>query len=149
MHFSQKQYETSLCLKSNVRDLNLHLRHRYLDRQQLRELRHYTLFMPILLAALLFGVLAFFFSYYTRFLRKVFLPTCDYQHLNLTIREEIIFVSQYGTIFLISIHFILLGLPLYAISIQMLVSACLERIRSREEHYRFNYSNFPNIPGFK
>ena len=136
-------------LKSNVRDLNLHLRHRYLYRQQLRELRNYTLFMPVLLTALLFGVLAFFFSYYTRFLRIFLLSNCDYQHLNLTILGGIIFVSKYGTLFLFSIHFILLGLPLYAISIQMLVSACVKRIRSREEHYRFNYSNFPNIPGFK
>ena len=131
-------------LKSNVRDLSLHFRHRYLYKQQLRELQYYTIFMPILLAALFLGVLALLFSNSTHFLRLILLSTCA----DPIILKGIFFLSRYGTLLLISIHLILLGLPLYTISIQMLVSACLKRIRSREEHYRFNYSNFPNIRGF-
>ena len=136
-------------LKSNVRDLNLHLRHRNLYKQQLRELQYYTIFIPILLTALFFGVLAIILSYYTQFVSKIIIATCEYQHQNPIIFKGNIFVSRYGTLVMISIHFILLGLPLYAISIQMLVAACLKRIRSREEHYRFNYSSFPNNPAFE
>ena len=136
-------------LKSNVRDLNLHLRHRYLYRQQLRELQFYTQFMPVLLTAWFFTVLTTVFSFYTLFIQNILVITCEYQRLSPTISKGFLFISEYGRLFLFSIHFILLGLPLCAISIQMLVSACVKRIRSREEHYRFNYSSFPNIPGFK
>ena len=132
-------------LKSNVRDLNLHFRNRYLYRQQLKHLQIYSVYMPILLAALFFGVLAISFTCYSQSLQLILISTCLYP----AGFNEVLYLSRYGTLIMISIHFILLGLPLYAVSIQMFVSACLKRIRSREEHYRFNYSNFPNIPGFK
>ena len=129
-------------LKSNVRDLDLHFTHRSLYREQLKLLQTYTVFMPILLTALFFGVLAIFNSYYTRVIHLFLRSNCEYQFQNFAILKKFIFVSKYGTLLAISIHFILLGLPLYAISIQILVSACLKRIRSKEEHFRFNYSTF-------
>ena len=52
-------------LKSNVRDLKLHLSNRHLYREQLRLLQICKIFMPILLAALFFGVCALFSHFFS------------------------------------------------------------------------------------
>ena len=146
-------------LKSNVRDLSLHFTNRYLYRRQLREFQIYTLFMPILLAALFFGVLAlivhFYFSFYiiTLYASGPKIPIISLLHqimknnFDLPIDSVLLSVFHYGALVLLTLHFLLLGLPLYGISIQMFLSACVKRIRGKQQKYRFNYSDFPQLLG--
>ena len=146
-------------LKSNVRDLSLHFTNRYLYRRQLREFQIYTLFMPILLAALFFGVLAlivhFYFSFYiiTLYASGPKIPIISLLHqimknnFDLPIDSVLLSVFHYGALVLLTLHFLLLGLPLYGISVQMFLSACVKRIRGKQQKYRFNYSEFPHLLG--
>ena len=141
-------------LKSNVRDLELTFTHCSLFREQLKLLQTYTVFMPILLAALFFGALTILLHHYSLVVYIFFVYPCpsrpvatlNYEYINqIPIGEILITISRFCVLGLMSIHLLLLGLPLYAVSIRMFASACFNRIRRKEQNYRFNYSNFSNI----
>ena len=143
-------------LESHLRDLDLHLTDRSLYKEQLKLLEVYAVFMPILLAALLFGVLAIMFRSYSFLIYVLFVLQCasEYPILSLLykngisdfhIDESVYVFSEYGTLVLLTIHFFLLGLPLYGISIEMFVTACIKRFGKKKQNYRYNYSHFPHL----
>ena len=141
-------------LKSNVRDLKLHLSNRHLYREQLRLLQIYKIFMPILLVALFFGICALFSHFYFYIGVSLFGSHCFNSAIGYaTILESyslpsmLIFylynVSGYSTLILLTIHFILLGFPIFSFSIGMLITACAKKLfcKKKESHYRFNHQN--------
>ena len=134
-------------LKSNVRDLDLHFTHRSLYRQQLKLLQAYTVFMPILLTALFFGVLTVLFHHYLFIVNIMFNNLCTPSSINpsAAINELFNNLQKFGTLILMSIHFLLLGLPMYILSLQMLLSVIIKKFRRNNEIFRFNYNNFANL----
>ena len=134
-------------LKSNVRDLDLHFTHRSLYRQQLKLLQTYTVFMPILLTALFFGVLTVLFHHYLFIVNIMFNNLCTPSSINpsTAINELFSNLQKFGTLILMSIHFLLLGLPMYILSLQMLLSVIIKKFRRNNENFRFNYTNFANL----
>ena len=141
-------------LKSNVRDLKLHISQRYLYREQLKLLQIYKIFMPILLTAIFFGVCALFSHFYcyigiSLFWSKCFNSAIGYpSKLNSdTLPLKFIYYldsfSEYSSLILLTTHFILLSLPILSISIGMLVSNCAKRFcyQRNEKNYRFNHQN--------
>ena len=135
-------------LKSNVRDLSLHFTNRFLYWQQLRLLRIYTVYIPILLTALFFGLLALLFHHYLLLLNIALSNYCTpsiFPNLE-TVYVDIFYnLQNFGTLLLMLTHFLLLGLPMYIISIQMVVIAFVKKIRRNKEIYRYNYTNFHNL----
>ena len=140
-------------LKSNVRDLKLHLSNRHLYREQLRLLQIYKIFMPILLAALFFGVCALFSHFYCYVGISLFGSHCfnsaigyasTLKSYSLPLRFIYLdYVKDYSTIILLTIHFILLGFPIFSFSAGMLITACAKKLfyKKKESHYRFNHQN--------
>ena len=141
-------------LKSNVRDLKLHLSNRHLYREQLRLLQIYKIFMPILLVALFFGVCALFSHFHfniviplfgSHFLNPAIGYTSTLKSYSLPLRFIFYLdnVSEYATLIFITIHFILLGFPIFSFSIGMLIIACVKKVfyKKKESHYRFNHQN--------
>ena len=134
--------------KSNVRDLKLHLSNRHLYREQLRLLQIYKIFMPILLAALFFGVCALFSHFYFDIGILLFWSHCYNSAIGYAITLKsyslplrFIFylenVSEYSTLIFVTIHFILLGFPIFSFSIGMLITACAKKLfcKKKESHY--------------
>ena len=141
-------------LKSNVRDLKLHLSNRHLYREQLRLLQIYKIFMPILLAALFFGVCALFSHFYLYIVIPLFSSHCFNSAIghastskSYSLPSRLIFylynVSGYSTLILLTIHFILLGFPIFSFSAGMLITACAEKLfhKKKENLFRFNHQN--------
>ena len=141
-------------LKSNVRDLKLHLSNRHLYREQLRLLQIYKIFMPILLAALFFGVCALFSHFYfcvgiSLFWSHCFNSAIGYATIlnSYSLPLRFIFylanVSEYSTLIFLTIHFILLGFPIFSFSIGMLITSCAKKLfcKKKENYYRFNHQN--------
>ena len=141
-------------LKSNVRDLNLHLSYRHLYREQLRLLQIHKIFMPVLLVALFFGVCALFSHFYFYIGISLFWSNCfnsaigNASTLKLySLPGRIIFylenLSEYSTLIFITFHFILLGFPIFSFSIGMLITACAKKLfyKKKESYYRFNHQN--------
>ena len=141
-------------LKSNVRDLKLHLSNRHLYREQLRLLQIYKIFMPILLAAVFFGVCALFSHFYFDIGISLIWSHCFNSAIgyastlnSYSLPSRLIFylynVSGYATLIFITIHFILLGFPIFSFSIGMLITACAKKLfyKKKENYYRFNHQN--------
>ena len=141
-------------LKSNVRDLKLHLSNRHLYREQLRLLQIYKIFMPILLTALFFGVCALFSHFYFYIVISLFGSHCFNSAIgyastfkSYSLPGRIIFyleiLSEYTTLIFVTIHFILLGFPMFSFSIGMLITACAKKLfyKKKERYYRFNHQN--------
>ena len=143
-------------LKSNVRDLDLHFTHRNLYREQRHVLKIYTIFMPIFLAALFFGVLFFLFHNYMSFVIILIETPCiqgqigsenwDYTSTN-NVVNLLNKIALFGSLALLEFHFFLQGLPLYFISIEILYSACIKRRRMMKQKTRFGYTDFPHLFG--
>ena len=140
-------------LRSNVRDLKLNLSNRYLYIEQWRLLQVYKMLIPILLSALFFGVCVIFLHFYFHIVSGIVWSHC----FNLMIGDSytytgyikpfnvlyyIIMFSDYSKLICMIIHFILLGFPMFAISVGMLYSACVKRFYQKESDYRFNYTSF-------
>ena len=135
-------------LKSNVRDLNLNLSHRHLYKQQLRLLQIYAKCMPILLAGVLFGVSALsFYAYMFVFGVIIRLPCIlnGFFTENISTPALLFDIREFGFLTLAFIHFVLMGSPLYIISIHNLISRCKKRLCTQESHLRFNYTNFSEL----
>ena len=138
-------------LKSNVRDLNLHFTHRSLYRQQLKLLQRYTVFMPILLTALFFGGITLLFHNYSLIMNLISDSYClntKVDILKFEFKAILYDIQIFGTLILISIHFLLLGFPIYVISLNILLSACTTRFHRKEQNFRFNYTNFRDLKRF-
>ena len=143
-------------LKSNVRDLDLHFTHRNLYREQRHVLKIYTIFMPIFLAALFFGVLFFLFHNYMSFVIILIETPCiqgqigsenwDYTSTN-NVVNLLNKIALFGSLALLEFHFFLQGLPLYFIPIEILYSACIKRRRMMKQKTRFGYTDFPHLFG--
>ena len=103
-------------------------------------LQIYKVYMPIILVALLFGSLAVVFQNYFSIL-TVFLGS-ECLNLSLTaVAKRRLFISLPSiNIIMYSIHFGLLGLPLYLSTIVMFCTACYERFWKKRV-YRYNYQN--------
>ena len=140
-------------LRSNVRDLELNLSNRYLYTEQWRLLQVYKMLIPILLSALFFGVCVVFLHFYFHIVAGFLMSHCfslmtgdSYTYvgyLKLLNAEYCIFrFSEYSKLICMIIHFILLGFPMFAISVGMLYSACVKRCSQKESDYRFNYTKF-------
>ena len=140
-------------LQSNVRDLKLNLSNRYLYIEQWKLLQVYKMLIPILLSALFFGVCVIFLHFYVHIVLGILWS----HRFNLMIRDSYTYTSyikllqalyyinkfsEYSTFVCMIIHFILLGFPMFAISVGMLYSACVKRCSQKESDYRFNYDNF-------
>ena len=140
-------------LRSNVRDLELNLSNRYLYIEQWRLLQVYKMLIPILLSALFFGVCVICLHFYFHIVSGFVWSHC----FNLMIGDSytytgyikpflvlyyIVRFSEYSKLICMIIHFILLGFPMFAISVGMLYSACVKRFYQKESDYRFNYTNF-------
>ena len=140
-------------LQSNVRDLKLNLSNRYLYIEQWKLLQVYKMLIPILLSALFFGVCVIFLHFYIHIVSGFEMSHCfhlvmgdmhtytDYLKSFATLRY-IESVLKYLKFICMILHFILLGFPMFAISIGMLYSACVKRCSQKESDYRFNYLNF-------
>ena len=140
-------------LRSNVRDLELNLSNRYLYIEQWRLLQVYKMLIPILLSALFFGVCVIFLHFYFHIISGIVWSHCfnlltgdSYTYSGyrkpLNILYYIGLFSDYLKLICMIIHFILLGFPMFAISVGMLYSACVKRFYQKESDYRFNYTNF-------
>ena len=142
-------------LRSNVRDLKLNLSDRYLYIEQWRLLQVYKMLIPILLAALFFGVCSIFSHFYLHAIADLFYSHCfnqltgDLHTLQLAgyrkpfkVYNTLHYVNEYSTLVFISLHFIMLGFPIFCISLGMFYSACVNRCFRKERDYRFNYYNF-------
>ena len=127
-------------LDSHLRDLNLLFRNRFLYTKQQKLLKIYSYSMPMLLTALFFGGFALLFHNYT-FIATV-VSACNQNCYN-EFHWILETMKRFGTLVLMSIHVFLLGLPLYVISIQMCLSACIKRFCLKPQKTRFNYSDFP------
>ena len=140
-------------LRSNVRDLRLNLSNRYLYIEQWRLLQVYKMLIPILLSALFFGVCVIFLHFYLHIISGIVWSHC----FNLMIGDSYTYTgyrktfnlldyiglfSEYSKLICMIVHFILLGFPMFAISVGMLYSACVKRFYQKESDYRFNYTNF-------
>ena len=140
-------------LRSNVRDLKLNLSNRYLYIEQWRLLQVYKMLIPILLSALFFGVSVVFLHFYFHIVAGFLLSHC----FNLMTGDNstytgyrkplnafhyMNFFSRYSKLICLIIHFILLGFPMFAISVGMLYSACVKKCSQKESDYRFNYTKF-------
>ena len=139
-------------LRSNVRDLKLNLSNRYLYIEQWRLLQVYKMLIPILLSALFFGVCVVFLHFYLHIVSGIVQSHCfnlmtgdSYTYTGYmkdhSIRQNIKLINI-STFICLIIHFILLGFPIFAISVGMLYSACVKRCSQKESDYRFNYTNF-------
>ena len=134
-------------LKSNVRDLNLHLSNRHLYREQLRLLQIYKIFMSILLVALFFGVCALFSHFYFYIGISFFGSHCfnsaigyasTFKSYSLPLR--FIFYLEillgYTTLIFVTFHFILLEFSIFSFSIGMLITACAKKLfHKKKESY--------------
>ena len=140
-------------LRSNVRDLKLNLSNRYLYIEQWRLLQVYKMLIPILLSALFFGVCIFFLHFYLNIVLGLLMSHCfnlmtgdSYTYTGymnaLNALYYISRFSEYSMLICMIIHFILLGFPIFAISVGMLYSACVKRCSQKESDYRFNYTKF-------
>ena len=139
-------------LQSNVRDLKLNLSNRYLYIEQWKLLQVYKILIPILLSALFFGVCVIFLHFYFHIVSGMLWSHCfnlmigdgyTYTGYNKVFAiERYLYLLQYSTFICMIIHFILLGFPMFAISVGMLYSACVKRCSQKESDYRFNYDNF-------
>ena len=139
-------------LRSNVRDLKLNLSNRYLYTEQWRLLQVYKMLIPILLSALFFGICVFFLPFYLNIVSGFLMSHCfnlmtgdiytyaGYNPLNASLYVDSF--SEYSMLICMIIHFILLGFPMFAISVGMLYSACVKRYSQKESDYRFNYNDF-------
>ena len=140
-------------LQSNVRYLKLNLSNRYLYIEQWKLLQVYKMLIPILLSALFFGVCVIFLHSYIHIVLGILWSHC----FNLMIGDSYTYTgyikvfqalyyitnfSEYSMFVCMIIHFILLGFPMFAISVGMLYSACVKRCSQKESDYRFNYDNF-------
>ena len=125
-------------LRSNVRDLKLNLSNKYLYTEQWRLLQVYKMLIPILLSALFLGVCAVFLHLYFHIVSGFVWSHC----FNLVIGDsytsagyrrpfDVLHYAQSVITYLkfacMIIHFILLGFPMFAISIGMLYSTCVKR----------------------
>ena len=140
-------------LRSNVRDLKLNLSNRYLYIEQWRLLQVYKMLIPILLSALFFGVCVFFLYFYLNIVSGFLMSHCfnlitgdSYTYAgymkSLNALHYVDSFSEYSKLICLIIHFILLGFPMFAISVGMLYSACVKRCSQKESDYRFNYTDF-------
>ena len=140
-------------LRSNVRDLKLNLSNRYLYTEQWRLLQVYKMLIPILLSALFFGVCVVFLQFYFHIVSGFLMSHCfnlmtgdSYTYAGylqpLSAIYYIYQLSGYSMLICMIIHFILLGFPMFAISVGMLYSACVKRCSQKESDYRFNYDDF-------
>ena len=140
-------------LRSNVRDLKLNLSNRYLYTEQWRLLQVYKMLSPILLSALFFGVCGVFLYFYLNIVSGFLRSHCfslmtgdSYTHAgymeSLNAFHYVDMLSNYSKLICTIIHFILLGFPMFAISVGMLYSACVKRCSQKESDYRFNYNDF-------
>ena len=140
-------------LRSNVRDLKLNLSNRYLYIEQWRLLQVYKMLIPILLSALFLGVCVIFLHFYFHIIlgniwshcvNLMFGNSSTYSGYRkpFNVLDYIVTFSGYSTLICIIIHFILLGFPMFAISVGMLYSACVKRCSQKESDYRFNYNHF-------
>ena len=140
-------------LRSNVRDLKLNLSNRYLYTEQWRLLQVYKMLIPILLSALFFGVCVFFLHFYLNIVSGFLKSHCfnfmmgdNYTYVGymkpLNAYHYVDSFKEYSKLICLIIHFILLGFPMFAISVGMLYSACVKRYSQKESDYRFNYNDF-------
>ena len=140
-------------LRSNVRDLKLNLSNRYLYTEQWRLLQVYKMLSPILLSALFFGVSVVFLHFYFHIVSGFLMSHCfnlmtgdNYTYAgymkSLNALHYVDSFSEYSVLICMIIHFILLGFPMFAISVGMLYSACVKRYSQKESDYRFNYNDF-------
>ena len=140
-------------LRSNVRDLKLNLSNRYLYIEQWRLLQVYKVLIPILLSALFFGVCVVFLHFYLHIVLGIVWSHCvnlmigdSYTHSGYRKRFNVLYYielfSEYSKFICMIIHFILLGFPMFAISVGLLYSACVKRFSQKESDCRFNYTNF-------
>ena len=139
-------------LQSNVRYLKLNLSNRYLYIEQWKLLQVYKILIPILLSALFFGVCVIFLHFYIHIVLGILWSHCfnlmigdSYtytSYMKIFAIKRYLYLLQYLTFVCMIFHFILLGFPMFAISVGMLYSACVERCSQKESDYRFNYDNF-------
>ena len=141
-------------LRSNVRDLKLNLSNRYLYTEQWRLLQVYKMLIPILLSALFFGVCVVFLHFYFHIVSGLLMSHCfslmtgdssTYTSYRESLDALYFYMnsfSEYSMLICMIIHFILLGFPMFAISVGMLYSACVKRYSQKESDYRFNYNDF-------
>ena len=141
-------------LRSNVRDLKLNLSNMHLYTEQWRLLQVYKMFIPILLSALFFGVCVVFLHFYFHIVAGILMSHCfnlitgdSYTYAAYRNSPDALYFyidsfSGYSMLICMIIHFILLGFPMFAISVGMLYSACVKRCSQKESDYRFNYNDF-------
>ena len=140
-------------LRSNVRDLKLNLSNRYLYIEQWKLLQVYKMLIPILLSALFFGVCVFFLHFYLNIVSGFLMSHCfnfmtgdSYTYAGymkpLNAYHYVDSFLEYSRLICMIIHFILLGFPMFAISVGMLYSVCVKRYSQKESDYRFNYNDF-------
>ena len=139
-------------LRSNVRDLELNLSNRYLYTEQWKLLQVYKMLIPILISALFFGICVVFLHFYFHIVSGFLWSHCfnlmirdNYTHYRNSPDALYFYVdgfSGYSKLICMIIHFILLGFPMFAISVGMLYSACVKRCSQKESDYRFNYNDF-------
>ena len=140
-------------LKSNVRDLKLNLSNRYLYIEQWKLLQVYKMLIPILLTALFFGVCSIYSHFNINIIGDLFYSHCFNQITGdlhtlagykkpFQVYKVLHYVNEFSTLVFILLHFLLLGFPIFCISLGMFYSACLNRCFRKERDYRFNYYNF-------
>ena len=140
-------------LQSNVRYLKLNLSNRYLYIEQWKLLQVYKMLIPFLLSALFFGVCVIFLHSYIHIVLGILWSHCfnlmigdGYTYTGyIKVFQALYYItnfSEYPMFVCMIIHFILLGFPMFAISVGMLYSACVKRCSQKESDYRFNYDNF-------
>ena len=129
-------------LISNLRDLRLQFTRSGLVKEQSEVLRIYKVFMPILLTALFLGALSILIHFYTSMVMIFFNSGCfmNFIPLSTLLRVQVYQVLVLIFLVVFSIHFVLLGLPLYAATIGMFSIACYKRFYKKTT-YRYNYIN--------
>ena len=135
-------------LMSNARNLDLNFNHRYLYIQQLKLLKTYNTFMPILLVAVFFGIFSLLFYYYIFLIGVIVrLPCVSDEAFRESIPTQALFynLQEFGFLFLVFVHFLLLGSPLYLVTMHMFFSRCMKRFCTKESNLRFNYTNFSGL----
>ena len=145
-------------LRSNLRDLSLHFTHRRLYTEQWKLYQTYRFFMPVLLAALGFAIFSIVLHNCSKIFEILLNSKCLFsyssntnenfdkfqtsQHISLIISK----IIGFAILLIQMIHFILLGFPLYVISIGMVCSVCYGKCcEKKRPRYRYNYRNLAHL----
>ena len=127
-------------LTSNLKDLDLHFSNRYLYREQFKVLHIYKVFMPIILASLLFGTLAVLSHYYLLFISVFLSSQCNFIPVSSEFMgnfDGLLNLVYFGLIFL---HIFLIGLPFYIATTEVICRAFYLRFL-KKNIFRYNYRN--------